>query len=272
MAQRSGSGNGTPSHGRTAATTVEEAREANRRHWSAVYEAAGIKLSGQSYEWADGKGRPMAGAGHPIIAWASDGIGIGDLVVQWDGHEPTRVNQCVYRVGGFGVSGSPDLVGLIPGPIVPRSEWPAALREATAPTYAYVERIDTHVSVRDCKGKELFSYRDRPARIEEHLDRLAKAIEAAADIGREDALADVERRFELRKGSGGPSRDRSYWQLVSDAGTVVDIEPRGITAFAPSHFAQAVLAATRAAYADGLWETFDAQVLNGEKDDLPSLV
>jgi len=264
---------------RANAALDDRLKEAERLKWQGVYDRAGIKFAGEALEWQIGAPREASRSRNSyagvFVTEAPGDAQIGDLVVQWAGLAPSRVNQYVRRVMDFGrtCEGQPT-AALMLGSVVPRSEWPEALREATAPTMLYAEsRFDgdvDHIAIRDGYGNDVFSYIDTSDAALMREGYLEAAIGAAADLGRDDADQGRERRFELRKGTGHGFRQRPCWQLVDDAGNVSDIEARGLLSLRPSKFAEAVLAATRAAYADGMREALASRPGRDTDMDLPA--
>ncbi len=189
-----------------------------------------------------------------------EGLVPGDMAVFWEGELPSSTNQYIRRVASVADNGGGS-VRMSLGPVVPREEWPRALKEATAPSRTYVnvtlptrESPDVSRTVHVCtaNGLEIARLDCRSGALAART--LAAVIAAASALGNADSLEAESRQFAITKGDGGPFNDRTYWQITDGKGTAIDIEPKSLLQRHPPDIAKAALTAARFAYVDGLNE------------------
>ena len=183
--------------------------------WTAVWSEAGV---------ARGMITASTAKAMPIRAWVpgyvhlvpdAAGWSVGDLVVVCAGRVPGVGNQHLRRVEGISPAGADGMHRIALGRPLPRREWPAALRTATAPATLTVEARDGKAVFLDALGVPMASLDvEDPAKYAASAGAL---VCLAALSGRADGARGSD-RFEVRSGRDGAGRRE--WVVEDARGTV----------------------------------------------------
>jgi hypothetical protein len=244
----------------TSATTALEARlQANSKaKWDRVWAASGIRVAVESMESVMGDLRPRGGRPDSMTLGDEYPVVVGEIVCLRDDYEPTRLNQFLVRVAEVSGPGPNGGRHVTFGAMLPRSEWPEAMREATAPTSMSVQSgigmAGYSINILSDSGRTVNRYMTTDKGSSHQADYLEWIIENAADLGFADGLEGRRRTFEIAPGN---TREGRVWQVRDDAGGAIDVAKRSILHRNPPEFIQAALFTTCVAYTDGMNEALD---------------
>lgn len=242
-------------------------RQGNIAKWERIWADAGIKFAGESMESWLGDVRRQHGAAGAVPVGETP-LAVGDLVALREDESPSDSNQHLHRVIELRQAESGSGMVAVFGTALPRSEWPEAMRAATAPTTIYVERAlgtdGDFVHVMNGSGTEILRLPvGGDGGIREGY--IQAAVAEAARSGYADGMEGRRRGYNAVKGHDVRGDGTRTWQVVDSLGGARDIERRGLLQRRPPAFTEAVLVATKAAYVDGMTEALDVKA-GAERD------
>jgi hypothetical protein len=254
-------------------TPHEAAREEPIRKWRRIWREAGVRFACQSLESRNGQPRLRDGlTGDIPVKFVP--LAPGDIVALSEGTLPTEANQRLHPV--VDLVRASDGGGYVArlGPVIPRLEWPEAMRAATVPSLLHAENVGEHgalvVRLTNGKGNPVFQVECRTGGIELEEGFWPKTIADAAWQGYVDGNEGRRRFHELVEGAAGPGGE-PRWRITDGAGEGEDVGRRTKPPRELPDFAEAVLMAKRIAYAEGRQEALDVKARAGREmeDEAP---